>query len=430
MFATAILVASASSGTTPWKDALAGASAPSDFATDFVPAARLWRGASPRVDVVTGNAEAARLGAPGYTAVGVPFGAHPPPAVLLVAALVPLGFRAAALAWLLLSLGGLAVVAWVATETLAPRGHRRTATALATFAALALWPPALHNIEKGQWSLIVAGHLAGAWWATTRGRHRLAGALVAIAGSFKVMPLLVLPALLSPGRWRRVVVGAGGAMTIAIATSMIVVGPEAWTEFARSAPINTRGWQTGPANTLSIWGALCRLFVGGPFARPFFAAPAAIWVARGLWMLTAVGLVAVALRLTFRWTSHRSTSPEGSREGLPLDARRQAPVFAAWTVLAIVLGPLSWSHVAIELVLPIALLAHALRKQALEDRPGPGFLRAVLGLAAVVLTIPRMTLFGLAGPLPVTPGRGLALGAHLCAALAIFVVAVVVPRRS
>jgi hypothetical protein len=114
-----IAAAWASAGGAPIADAFRGAAAPGDFATDFVVAARLWSNQSVIVDVATGNADAARMGAPPYAAHGVPFGAHPPPATMVVAALVPLGFRGAAAAWLALSLMGLAVVAAAIARTAA-----------------------------------------------------------------------------------------------------------------------------------------------------------------------------------------------------------------------------------------------------------------------------------------------------------------------
>ena len=173
-----LLLAWTSSGIAPLRDAVAGAVAPSDFATDFVPAARIGRARSSKgsfpLDVALGNTEMMRLGAPPYANVGVPFGAHPPPAVLFVAALVPLGFSGAALAWLVLSLAALASVSWVAARALA-LGHTAphgVAGATMLFLALTVWPPVLHNIEKGQWSLIVAGLLAGSWWAFGRRRDR------------------------------------------------------------------------------------------------------------------------------------------------------------------------------------------------------------------------------------------------------------------
>ncbi len=439
-----LLLAWTSSGIAPLRDAVAGAVAPSDFATDFVPAARIGRARSSEgsfpLEVALGNAEAVRLGAAPYANVGVPFGAHPPPAVLFVAALVPLGFSGAALAWLVLSLAALASVSWVAARALAvgDTASPGTAGAMMLFLALTIWPPVLHNIEKGQWSLIVAGLLAASWWAFEQRRDRLAGALIAIAAAFKVMPLLVLIAFAgAPApRRRRVLTGAGTAGVVAVALSAATLGGKAWLAFFQSAPVNTRGWQTGPANTLSIWGALARSLVGGPFARPFVSTGLGTWVARIVWGVAAVGLMAAATRLTLE-TNNRPVAP-GDTEPAPTRS------FAAWCVLAVVLGPLSWSHAATLLVLPAALLGGGAPKRerpaVIFDQPpesaGPVgerpirhlVHRLILVAACVALTIPRMTLFTWAGPVPVSPGRGLLLSTHMAAALAILYLALA--RRS
>src|SRR3569833_1904166 len=83
----------------PLSVAAGGALSPSDFPTDFVPAARRARGLPAGTDVVTGNGEARAAGAPAFVPVGAPYRAHPPPAVMVVRPLVALGFRGAALAW-------------------------------------------------------------------------------------------------------------------------------------------------------------------------------------------------------------------------------------------------------------------------------------------------------------------------------------------
>jgi hypothetical protein len=297
------------------------------------------------------------------------------------------------------------------------------------FLALTIWPPVLHNIEKGQWSLIVAGLLAASWWAFRKRRDRLAGALIAIAGAFKVMPLLVLMAFAgAPGpRRRKVLTGAATAVVVAVALSAATLGGHAWRSFFQSAPVNTSGWQTGPANTLSIWGALARFLVGGPFARPFVTTALGSWVARVAWGVAAVGLLAAATRLTLRTNNHRIAP--GDTEPAP------ARSFAAWCALAVVLGPLSWSHAATLLVLPLALLVGVTERgpsAVVFGAPpgntgpvrGPPIQHLILVAACVALTIPRMTLFAWAGPVPVSPGRGLLLSTHMAAALAILYVAV------
>lgn len=402
--ALAALGAWGSAGVAPLRDAAGGAVAPSDLPTDFVPAARRWRGEPAGVDVVAGNREASLAGAPVFVELGTPYRAHPPTAVMIVAPLVPLGFAGAALVWLALSLLALAVLAWIVTGVFVPPGEPRLAWALLAFTAMTLWPPVLHNLEKGQWSVPIAALLALAWAAAGRGWDRRAGALIAAAGCFKVMPFLLLGAFLArPGRWR-VLAGAAGATIVLVALSVIVVGPDAWRDFVAATGPNAAGWQTAPANTMSLWGAVARFAVGGPYARPFVTSAV---TARIVWIIAAAALLVSAVRVTLR---ERNVN----RQGPP-----SAATWAAWSALVAILGPLSWTHASTWLILPAALLLRS-RLLAGNDRPG---LLGALAAGGVLLTIPRLSLFALAGPWPASPLRGLALGLHLAGALIVFAVA-------
>jgi hypothetical protein len=405
--AVATCLAWGSAGLAPLVDAATGALRPSDLPTDFVPAARRARGAPPGTDVATGNAEARAAGAPAFVPVGAPYRAHPPPAVMVVRPLVALGFRRAALAWLALSLASLAVLAWLVTGVFVPDARRRFIRVWPVFGALLLWPPVLHNLEKGQWSLPIAALLALAFAAAGRGARGRAGALIAAAACFKITPALVLFALLRrPGR---VLVGAAAATAGLALLSLAVMGTGYWGDFLRSSGENATGWQTAPANTLSLWGVTSRLLIGGAFARPALVSPAA---ARAVWMIGALLLSGTAVAVT--WPRSRPVTPDAASTTLV-----PARVFAAWSALAVILGPLAWTHTAIWLVLPGALLL-----RDLIQSPSRQPLRALALLAALVLlTIPRLSLFALAGPLPVAPWRGLFLALHLLGALLVFAAA-------
>ena len=408
--ALATCVAWGSAGVTPLVDAAAGALSPSDFPTDFVPAARRARGERAGTDVITGNAEARAAGAPAFVPVGAPYRAHPPTAVMVVRPLVALGFRGAALAWLALSLLATAVLAGIVTGVFVPEPRRRFVRVWPVFAALVLWPPVLHDFEKGQWSVPIAALLALGWATARRRWTGRAGALVAAAGCFKITPALVLVPLLGrPGRWRALA-GAAAATAGLVAASAAVMGPAYWLDFLRASGENAAGWQTAPANTMSLWGVLSRLLIGGVFARPALLAPS---LARGLWLVLALALSGWAAAVTWR----AARVPDlAARPGPPLRA------FAAWSALAAILGPLAWTHTATWLILPGALL---LQESLAEAAHGSGkeMRLALLMAALVLLTIPRQTLFGLAGAWPVAPGRGLALGLHLLGALLLFAVA-------
>ena len=404
-----------SAGWAPFADAVTGGLAPSDFPTDFVIAARRARGERAGTDVVTGNDEARAAGAPTFIPVGAPFRAHPPPAVMLIRPLVGLGFRGAALVWLALSLLAVAALAWIVTGVFVPETDRRFARVWPVFAALLLWPPVLHNFEKGQWSVPIAALLAVAWVAAGRGWTGRAGALIAAAGCFKVTPGVVLAALMGrPGRGRALAGAAATVMGLALA-SALVMGPAYWADFLGASGVNTAGWQTAPANTMSLWGVLSRLLIGGTFATPAVVSPLA---ARVLWIMCALGLIGAAITVTWR-EARRATRP-------PVPSAR---AFAAWSALAAILGPLAWTHTATWLLLPGALLLRESPVSSWRDDRVPLRLGALLA-AFALLTIPRLRLFALAGALPVAPLRGLALGLHLLGALLVFAVACTPPRRS
>ena len=419
MAAVAIGGAWLSAGAAPFVDAVAGATAPSDFPTDFVIAARRARGARAGTDIVTGNEEARAAGAPAFVPVGAPYRAHPPPAVMLVRPLVGLGFRGAALVWLALSLLAVAALAWIVTGVFVSEPHRRFARVWPVFAALALWPPVLHNFEKGQWSVPIAALLALGWVAARRGWTGRAGALIAAAACFKVTPGLALAALLArPGR-ARALAGAVAAVTGLALASALVMGLAYWVDFVESSGMNTAGWQTAPANTMSLWGVLSRLLIGGTFANAAVVSPLA---ARVLWIILALLLVGVASAVT--WREARSA---------PRPLAPSVRAFAAWSALAAILGPLAWTHTATWLILPGALLLHENLPSNLgaarQHDDVPLRLGAILA-AFALLTIPRLRLFALAGTLPVAPLRGLALGLHLLGALLVFAVACTSPTRS
>jgi hypothetical protein len=301
-----------------------------------------------------------------------------------------------------------AILAWVSATILAPDRPKRSAVAL--FALVALWPPTLHNLEKGQWSVPIAGLVALAFAAGRSGRSPVAGALVALAGSFKIVPLVIVLAFVSRERWRAVLAGAASCLVIVGVASMIVVGPAAWLDFVVASPVNARGWQTGLANTVSLWGSLARLLIGGPYATSMLEGePLAdgTLIARCVWALIAMGLVAATVRAL--GGARPKASPGAS--------------FAAWSSLAAILNPLGWTHTATWLVVPIAIGFASAR--AREDEAEKTALLAAL----VLLTLPRQTLFELAGPPPVTPAGGLFLAMHLVGALLVLAVTLRAARR-
>ncbi|HTA19157.1 MAG TPA: glycosyltransferase family 87 protein, partial [Polyangia bacterium] len=362
---------------------------PTDFARDYVSVR-----AQARADVEAGNDYAVTLGAPAVELLDAPYYAHPPTALLALLPLAPLGFHAAARAWLCVSLLALGGLAFMLSGVVAP--GRSPGVALATFALLALWPPVLHDLAKGQWSILLAALIAAGWRALDQGRARAAGLWLGLAAALKVTPLLLLAYLWL--RRRRAAWAMMSTIAALAALSIARFGLAPWRAWVTQARPNVLAWQTWIPNTASIDGAVARLFTTSAFCRPLLDAPA---------LAQALTLALAALILGATAAATRVAAPP------PRDDRR---LFAAWTTLVVLLNPLGWTHTVIVALVALALLV--------EDAP-PTAIAAVLA----VLTVPRETLAVLAGPLPVSPGRGLALSVHAAALLAMLGVSLLRPKR-
>ena len=382
-----------------------------DFTRDYVAAAWLAQGRPLReLDGATGNAEARRLGAEPVLIPCGPFHLHPPPASLPVRALVPLGFRGAALAWMILSVLAVALLArlLVALAWPAPRAPPAHAVIVA-FLALVLWPPTVMNLAFGQWSAFLATLVVAGWYLLERGRPRSAAAALGAAVTLKSTPAVLLGYLAL--RRPRALAGALAWIAVSVLVAWPLAGGlDAWRVFLRDGRPDVVCWEAYVDNTVSITGVLARLFVGGRYIEAPFHAPAVAHVAGPL---LALGLVGVATALTWRRARARTTAPP--------DAVREGPLFAMWGALVALLNPLAWTHNALFLLLPAVLVARATRQRAT---------RIALGVALVALSVPRETLFTLAGPLPFTAARGWILGVHAAAGLTIYVCAVVESGRT
>jgi hypothetical protein len=115
-------------------------------------------------------------------------------------------------------------------------------------------------------------------------------------------------------------------------------------------------------------------------------------VARGVWVVLLGGLALSLVRAARRLDATPITFSAA----------------CAWLVLA---NPLGWTHTAVWLALPLALLA----RDALDRRDERGLVSVLA--AFVLLSIPRQTLFALAGPAPLSPLASLALTPPLVGAV-------------
>lgn len=387
--AAVALVAGAvfSSGLEPARDALSGLAAPLDFASDFVAADDLVRGRDP-YSADRGRRHAAILGTSSVELVG-PYYPKPPVMPLVVVPLVRLGFVGASQVWFATTL----VFLWILGCLLClVFEERRLAVRALVFLFLVLWPPALHNLERGQWSVLLAASMAAGWHALSRGHPRMGGVFIGLAGSIKVTPLGLLPYLAL--RQRAAAAALGATVLAVVALSLPVAGIGAWGAFLQQSGPNVVYWETWPANTLSVDGFVARLFIGGTGEGPAIAhAPR---FGRVLITLGSLALVLFALALTVR------TPPR------PADRAREAALFAVWTVIVVLLNPIAWSHNAVLLLLPAALIL----------REGSNGARIVgVAVAVALLSIPRASLFPIAA-LPGSPVRSAAvLSLHFWGAL-------------
>jgi hypothetical protein len=394
----AVVACWASSGTQPVRDAVAGARDPADFIRDYVTArVRLEDGRRAPPDGEAANDRGVRLGTPRVLLLGGPFHLHPPPGLLPVLAVAWLPWHAAARVWTILSLVAIAWLAWSLESIRTP--ERRPSPWRFGFVAalLVVWPPTLHGLEKGQWSIWLAALLAAGFHALERERPVRAGALFGVAASLKATPLILVGLLFARSRRAAATMLATVLALALIATAIDGLAP--WRAFFADAPRDVAAWATWLANTASLEGVYARLWTVGPFTRPLFDAPG---LARAAFTLTSAALVVAALVVGLR-RRRAAAWPAG---GDPFGACWAA----AWLALPVLLNPLGWSHVVVMLLAPLAV---ALR----DGRPR---LRAVALVALAALSLPRQTLMAWAGPMPVPPIPGLVLGVHACAALALY----------
>jgi hypothetical protein len=403
----AALVASCwlSAGVAPLVDAIQGQPVAADFIRDYVTArARIEDGRGPPPEGARANELGARMGTRRVLLIGGPYYLRPPPALLVVLPFAYLPWRAATLAWTALSV---AALVWLAATLvgLAAPGLRRRAAApwvVAVTVGLALWPPTLHCIEKGQWSILLGAVTAAGYRALERARPHRSGTLFAVAAAVKATPVVLLGLLVARSRL------ALGTMLLALAViavaALVVTGLAPWRQFLLDSPRDVSVWATWLANTASLQGLYARLLTIGPFTRPLTIAPLASRV--------AFVLSGLALLLGAAAVSARRREP-----------RAVAFWSGAWLTLPVLLNPLGWSHVVLMLLAPFAVVF----------RDGGTGARAATVVWLALLSIPRQRLLAWAGPVPVPPLPGLVLSVHALAAVGLYatllILAVAATRR-
>jgi Glycosyltransferase family 87 len=381
--ATALLtfLVACSAGTVPWLAATAGAFRPPDFAQDVAGARAFANGEDP----YGGNVAARHAAVLGVNASeGYAYLPHPPFAILLATSLSHFSFTAAARYWFAASVALCFVLAAILAGLLTSDTGRRLPKpwhTLIAFIALLLWPPVLYNLEKGQFSILLAVLMAIAWRSLEHRDSSIGGLWLGLAAAVKVFPALMAALLLF--RRRRAAISLTIVAVAATTLPCFWIGLHMLPEFVGQSAGNLSYWQTWPAVTYSFHGLAARTFVGSEWSRAIVRAPAA---ATAIGVVVSVMLVGIASRATLHCVSDHC----------------EAVLFAIWCILLVTLNPLAMGHNGVLLALPIVLIGKAL---ADDSRVWPKFLWSA---GCVLVSIPRQTIFALA-PLPVTPARSFAV---------------------
>lgn len=301
---------------------------PTDFFQDWASARNLLQGRP----VYTHQAETLRdyLGLETAGGVNVSYNAHPPTSILLALPLAGLDYVAAGWWWNVLSLALLAgALALIAREL----GWRPAPAALPFAPALLLlWVPLWLHVVQGQLGLVLLALLAGAWAAGRRGRDGLCGALLGVAATIKLFPVLLLGYLALRGRWRGVVAGLAAGLAVTALTALIT-GPRAFLTYLTVVAPSLDRWRADWINA-SLTGFFARLFAPDAHTQALFFSPA---LAGGLTVASGLAVVAVVVD-----HARRRPADFDAEYGLALTAM-------------LLLSALTWSHYFVVLLLPLAV---------------------------------------------------------------------------
>jgi hypothetical protein len=373
----AAAAAALTSGWRPWFDALGGAFVPADIPQDFAAVHLVVDGVNPYGPEIR-QMQAQLVGIPVDRTF--PYFPHPPFSVFLTffAAFMP--FKAAVLTWFGISIALVFVLAVLLAKSLSRDAGTRDPTALVfwLFAGLMMWPPVLYNLEKGQWSILLAVMIAAGWHALLRGRMAATGAWIGVAASTKIFPVLLGGYLLL--RARRSLVWFLAASLVTTGIPLLVIGFDSVPALLRNSRLNMEHWEVFPSVMFSLHGVFARLFIGGEWARPLIHSPL---LARILEAVAVIILACITLRTTV------NARPDASVE-------QRGAVFAAWVGLLPILNPQSMGHNGLLLALPFVLTGRALAR---DSRTWP---KVCWALALGLVSIPRQTLLRLA-PAPSGP---------------------------
>jgi hypothetical protein len=402
--AVLVLLVGSSAGIVPWRDAIGGAFRPPDFAQDIA-AARILAGNGDPYAANFAAVHAQVLEIP--SSDGYPYLPHPPLVIVLSWPFARVPFGVAARCWFAGSLACAFVLAIVLS------GLARSVTsfrlpplreALLCFVGLLVWPPVLYNLEKGQFSILIAMLIALGWVWLSRRDCRGGGICIGLAAALKLFPALLGLYLII--RHRRSAMWFVITAAAATMLPLLWLGWRAVPEFIAQTAGNLSYWETWPAVTYSLRGLAARTFIGSNWSRGVLNAPTA---ASAITIGASVVLIAIAVHTTLKHAKRQDVDDL---------------VFAIWSVLLLPLNPLAMGHNGVLLALPVVLIGRALATDP------SSLLKALWVAGCVLVSIPRQTIFE-AAPIPVTPLRSLTIVAlPLWGTMMLFATGVAITNRT
>ena len=399
-----VMLVASSAGIIPWRDALGGAFRPPDFAQDIAAARILTVGGDPyAANFAAVHAQV--LGIPSTD--GYPYLPHPPLVVVLSSPLARVTFGVAALAWFAGSLACTFVLAVILSGLAGSQTSfslPRLRDALLWFGGLLVWPPVLYNLEKGQFSILIAMLIAMGWVCLSRRDDRAAGICIGLAAALKLFPALLGAYLVI--RHRRSAMWFVMTAIVATMLPLLWVGWRALPEFIVQTAGNLSYWETWPAVTYSLRGLAARVLIGSDWSFPVMHAPKA---ASATVIVSSLMLIAIAVHTTVQHVRRHDSDDL---------------LFAMWSVLLLPLNPLAMGHNGVLLALPILLIGRALATDPSAS------LKLLWVAGCVLVSIPRQTIFA-AAPIPVSPFRSFTVVAlPLWGTLLLFVTVVAIAHKT
>ena len=263
-------------------------------------------------------------------------------------------------------LGALALMA----TALGATARQRLAIAAALVALAAVWFPLTRTLTAGQLNAALLVLIVGFWRAQSAHRPALAGAALAFAALFKIIPaFLVLPLLLRR-RWATLGWTAGWGLAL-LTPSLLWHGPGRYLEFLPSlrdmgygrsvwAQFGAR-FYSDPFN-LSINAFLHRALAENPVLTPWATLPPAV---ANIGALVAALLLIGAYIATVARAGSAGAADPSKPAGPPPPYQRITDLDLALAIPVMLLVPsLYWDHYALMLIPALILIARHDRRPA------------------------------------------------------------------